>query len=256
MSPINRIRLLDITLLSHPTMIPWSRLVLECILGITTLAVYAATAQDLHPTSGREIAPVMGTQGAPWLDRPERLEEERPDLAVKLLALREGMSVADIGAGSGYFMQRLAREVGSSGLVYATDIQSGMLLLLEKRKRELKLRNVVVVRSSEAATGLASNSIDLALMVDVYHEFSRPEAMLADLLRALKPGGRIALLEYRKEDPTVPILEAHKMSEAIAIREISAAGFTYLRTESALPRQHLLFFEKPSPNDAPKRSIQ
>lgn len=232
------------------------RLVLSCALSITILAVHSATAQELHPATGREIAPVMGMQGASWLDRPERLSEERPDLAVKMLGLREGMSVADIGAGSGYFMEGLSRGVGSRGRVYATDIQSGMLRLLEERKRERGLQNVVITRSSVNASGLPSASIDLALMVDVYHEFSQPEAMLKDLLRALKPGGRIALLEYRKEDPKVPILEAHKMSEALAIREISAAGFRHVGTERALPRQHLLFFEKPSGDGALKRSIQ
>ena len=216
------------------------------ILATATINLYCYS-QGKHPTTGRPIAPVMSVSGAPWLERPERVAEERPDLAVKLLRLQEGMTVADIGAGSGYFTERLARVVGKSGRVYATDLQPGMLRLLESRKRERKLDNVEVVPGKVSATGLPSGSVDLALMVDVYHEFSEPQAMLKDLLRTLRVGGRLALLEYRKEDPDVPIIEEHKMTEKQAIAEVEAAGFRHLRTENSLPRQHLLLFEKPAP---------
>jgi ubiquinone/menaquinone biosynthesis C-methylase UbiE len=233
------------------------------LLNITVLALVTgflagapAFGQDAHPVTGREIAPVMGVLGAPWLDRPERMAEERPDLAVKLLRLKEGMAVADIGAGSGYFTERLARAVGPTGKVYATDVQPGMLRLLEIRKKQKKLANVQVVQGTLHGTGLAAASIDLALMVDVYHEFGEPQAMLKDLRRALKPGGRIALVEYRKEDPDVPILEEHKMSEKQAILELTAAGFRHLKTEHALPRQHLILFEKPDQQASSNDPIQ
>jgi ubiquinone/menaquinone biosynthesis C-methylase UbiE len=206
--------------------------------------------------TGREIAPVMGVLGAPWLDRPERMAEERPDLAVKLLRLKEGMAVADIGAGSGYFTERLAQAVGPTGKVFATDVQPGMLRLLEIRRKQKNLANVQVVRGTLQSTGLAAASIDLALLVDVYHEFGEPQAMLQDLRRALKPGGRIALVEYRKEDPDVPIREEHKMSEKQAIAELTAAGFRHLKTERALPRQHLILFESPSRQASPNNTIQ
>jgi SAM-dependent methyltransferase len=232
MAPQQMVRLLNITLLTLAS-------------GFLVVGSSRALGQETHPVTGREIAPVMGVLGAPWLERPERMAEERPDLAIQLLRLKEGMAVADIGAGSGYFTERLSRAVGATGKVYATDIQPGMLRLLEIRKKQQGLSNVEVVRGSMESTGLPAESIDLALMVDVYHEFGKPEAMLADLKRALKAGGRIALVEYRKEDPDVPILEEHKMSERQAIRELTAAGFRHVKTERALPRQHLILFEKP-----------
>lgn len=220
------------------------RILFITVLPLAVGLMLGCAQETHHPVTGREIAPVMGVQGAVWLDRPERLAEERPDLAVKLLKLREGMRVADIGAGSGYFTERMAREVGKTGRVYATDIQPGMLRMLEMRKERKKLDNVTVVQGKLNSTGLPAESIDLALLVDVYHEFGQPAAMLEDLRRALKPEGRIALVEYRKEDPSVPIREEHKMSEKQAIRELSAAGFKHVKTEHGLPRQHLLLFEK------------
>nr|MCU0229384.1 methyltransferase domain-containing protein [Bryobacterales bacterium] len=167
------------------------------------------------------------------------------DLAVKLLDLKPGMAVADIGAGSGYYTERLSKAVGPSGKVYATDVQIGMLRLLEIRKKQKQLDNVEVVRGGMEVTGLASNSVDLALMVDVYHEFGKPVEMLADLMRAVRPGGRVVLVEYRKEDPEVPILEDHKMTEKQIIRELTASGFRHLKTHHQLPWQHLVVFQRP-----------
>lgn len=230
--------------------------VLTLVTGILAGALFPVYGQDAHPVTGREIAPVMGVLGAPWLDRPERMAEERPDLAVKLLRLKEGMAVADIGAGSGYFTERLSKAVGASGKVYATDIQPGMLRLLEIRKKQKNLANVQVVQGGWNRTGLPAASVDLALLVDVYHEFGEPQAMLADLRRALKPGGRIALVEYRKEDPEIPIREEHKMSERQAIAELTAAGFRHVKTENALPRQHLMLFESPAAPRSAGTAIQ
>jgi ubiquinone/menaquinone biosynthesis C-methylase UbiE len=213
--------------------------------SLALLISCSASSQERHPETDRPLASMMGVLGAPWLDRPERMQEERPDLAVKLLALKPGMAVADIGAGTGYYTELLSKAVGADGKVYATDVQIGMLRYLEIRKKQKNLTNVEVVRGGMEVTGLRENSVDLALMVDVYHEFQKPVEMMADLMRALKPGGQVALVEYRKEDPNVPILEDHKMSEKQIKKELSAAGFRHVKTHHRLPWQHLVVFEKP-----------
>jgi len=213
--------------------------------SLALLISCSASSQERHPESDRPLAPMMGVMGAPWLDRPERMSEERPDLAVKLLALKPGMAVADIGAGTGYYTELLSKEVGANGKVYATEVQIGMLRYLEIRKKQKQLDNVEVVRGGMETTGLPSSSVDLAVMVDVYHEFQKPMEMMADLMRALKPGGQVALIEYRKEDPRVPILEDHKMTEKQIRKELAAAGFRHVKTHHRLPWQHLVIFEKP-----------
>jgi len=213
-----------------------------CIL----VAAAAACAADVrrHPVTGRVIAPVMGAAGAAWLDRSEREIEERPSLAVKLLGLRPGQTVADIGAGSGYYTELLARAVGPAGRVYATDIQPEMIRLLEERIRRKKLSNVIPVQAGEADPRLPRESIDLALLVDVYHEFTHPQHMLRRIREALRPGGRLVLVEFRKEDPTVPIREEHKMSIAEARVEVEHEGFVFERVLHDLPWQHMLIFRK------------
>lgn len=222
--------------------------------SLAMLISCSARSQERHPETDRPLAPMMGVLGAPWLDRPERLREERPDLAVKLLGLKPGMAVADIGAGTGYYTELLSKVVGVDGKVYATDVQMGMLRYLEIRKKQKKLTNVEVVRGGMEVTGLPENSVDMALMVDVYHEFQKPVEMMADLMRALKPGGRVALVEYRKEDPNVPILEDHKMSEKQIRKELIAAGFHHVKTHHRLPWQHLVIFEKRAVGDTAKSS--
>jgi ubiquinone/menaquinone biosynthesis C-methylase UbiE len=187
----------------------------------------------------------MGVQGAPWLDRRERDVEEEPDLAVRLLRIQRGATVADIGAGSGYFTVRLARAVGSAGRVYATDIQQGMLDLLQQNVSRAKLANVVPLLGTVDDPRLPAESIDLALMVDVYHEFSQPQRMLQRIRESLKPGGRLALVEYRAEDPDVPILPEHKMTKAQVKLEVEHEGFRQTRVYDDLPRQHLIVFTKP-----------
>src|SRR6266700_1631990 len=177
-------------------------------------AVYnlAAVAQATHPATGREIAPVMGVGGAEWLVRSEREAEEAPTAALDAIALKKGDVVADIGAGVGYFTWRMAERVGPEGRVYANDIQPGMLEQLKKNVAARGLTNVVPVLGTDVDPKLPAGKLDLALLVDVYHEFSQPQKMLARIREALKPSGRMILLEYRKEDPSVPIRLEHKMT--------------------------------------------
>jgi SAM-dependent methyltransferase len=223
------------------------------VLGSAALAVFvvaglAAQAPGVHPISGRRFAPVMGYQGADWLERSERDQEEEPDVALNVLKIPKGAAVADIGAGSGYITVRLASRVGPTGRVFANDVQPQMLNMLSKRLADRKITNVTLVQGALDDPKLEPASVDLALMVDVYHEFSQPQAMLRHLRDALKPGGRLVLLEYRKEDPAVPIRPEHKMSVAEAKMEVEAEGFTLSKVDEALPRQHILIFTvKPGP---------
>jgi ubiquinone/menaquinone biosynthesis C-methylase UbiE len=219
------------------------------VLGAVTVAVLsivALSAQQpgVHPVSGRVYAQPMGVQGAPWLERDEREDEEAPERALRILKIPKGAVVADIGAGSGYMSVRMAKIVGPQGKVYANDIQLGMLDLLRKNVEKAKLTNVVPVLGTVEDPRLPPASLDLALMVDVYHEFSQPQAMLQKLREALKPDGRLVLLEYRAEDPNVPILPAHKMTRDQVKLEIEHEGFTLKTVNEELPRQHLFVFTR------------
>jgi ubiquinone/menaquinone biosynthesis C-methylase UbiE len=189
----------------------------------------------------------MDVQGAAWLDRPERELEEEPDRALDVIALERGAVAADVGAGSGYFTIRMSRRVGPRGIVYAVDVQPGMLDLLRRRVDAEGMTNVVPVLGAVDDPRLPGAALDLILMVDVYHEFSEPQRMLRRMRDALKPGGRLVLLEYRKEDPRVPIRFEHKMSVAEAKMEVESEGFNLARVDSALPRQHILVFTKRKP---------
>jgi ubiquinone/menaquinone biosynthesis C-methylase UbiE len=202
----------------------------------------AAQQPGVHPISGRRYAPVMGYQGAPWLERSEREDEEAPDVALNVLKIPKGAAVADIGAGSGYITVRLADRVGPTGRVFANDVQPQMLNILARRLDRSKITNVTLIEGTLDDPRLPPASVDLALMVDVYHELSQPQSILRHLREALKPGGRLVLLEYRKEDPTVPIKPEHKMSVAEAKMEVEAEGFTLSKVDEALPRQHILIF--------------
>lgn len=193
---------------------------------------------------GREISHVMGHLGAGWLERPSRQQEERTDLLVRNLPLTEDDVVADVGAGTGYFSFRIAPAV-PRGEVLAVDIQPEMLAIIEERGREEDVDNVRGIRGSVTDPNLPEAAVDLALIVDAYHEFSHPREMAAGLLRALRPGGLLVLVEYRAEDPSVPIKRLHKMSEAQARRELAAAGFEFVRNEDFLPQQHFLVFRRP-----------
>lgn len=194
---------------------------------------------------GREISQVMGHQGAGWLERPERLEEERTDLLLEALALKPGEHVADVGAGSGYFSWRMARVVGDTGAVYAVEIQQPMLDLL---MANMKRRNVEAIVRPVLGTvqdpKLPEASVDTILLVDVYHELDYPYEMARAMIRALKPGGRLVLVEYRGEDPDVPIKPLHKMTVAQVRKEMAGHPVTFERTIGTLPRQHVIVFRK------------
>jgi ubiquinone/menaquinone biosynthesis C-methylase UbiE len=217
-----------------------SRVLLACLLSLQALA----WCQDARPATGREPAPVMGMGGAPWLVRPEREAEEAPDEALDAIGIAKGATVADIGAGVGYFTWRLATRTGPTGKVYAVDIQPGMLEQLRRNMADRKLANYEAVLGAVDDPHLPVGRIDMALLVDVYHEFSQPRKMLERIRASLKPDGRMVLLEYRKEDPKIPILEAHKMSVAEVKAEIEPEGFRLEKTLENLPRQHILIFRK------------
>ncbi len=193
---------------------------------------------------GREIAQVMGHEAADWLDRPEREEEEAPSILVKSLRLKPGMSVADIGAGSGYLSFMMAKKVGSTGTVYAEDIQPEMLEIVRKKAKQIGVIAVKPWLGTTTDPKLPPKSIDLMIMVDVYHEFDKPFEMVSNMVPALKKGGRLVFVEYRKEDPTVPIKELHKMAVAQVKKEMGMFPLSYLETNEVLPRQHIIIFTR------------
>ena len=196
---------------------------------------------------GREIAHVMGHQGISWLERPEREQEEGLTQLVKALDLKPGQAVADIGAGSGVISLMLSEKVGPQGTVLAVDIQQEMLDALAVNCKKRGVTNILPVLGTTSAPNLKPGTVDLVIMVDVYHEFDMPFEMLSGIAKSLKPGGRVAFVEYRKEDPAVPIKEVHKMTEAQVKKEAGAKelGLVWLKTYGKLPRQHVVLFEKP-----------
>lgn len=193
---------------------------------------------------GREIAGVMGWQGAAWLEREEREREERTDLLLAALQLKPGLVVADIGAGTGYLARRMAPAVMPGGKVLAVDVQPEMIRMLQATVRRSGLTQIQPLLGAEDDVKLPASSVDLAIMVDVYHELAFPYEVLASIIRALKPGGRVAFVEYRAEDPQVPIKALHKMSEAQIKREAAVHALVWERTVGTLPWQHLVVFRK------------
>jgi ubiquinone/menaquinone biosynthesis C-methylase UbiE len=192
----------------------------------------------------REIAQVMGPGGIDWLDRPEREKEEPPALVLDALELRRGEVVADLGAGSGYFTFRMAPRVGVTGKVLAVDVQEPMLNALRARAAAVKAANVEVIKGSEVDPHLPAKGVDIVLLVDVYHELAYPFEVMSKVREALKQGGRVVFVEYRKEDPQVRIKEVHKMSVKQLEREMNAIGLVRVRTVETLPQQHIVIFEK------------
>jgi SAM-dependent methyltransferase len=217
---------------------------------VALLVILAAAAapspafQSTHPLTGRRIANVMGFSGANWLERPERETEENVEGALNAIGLKPGMTVAEVGAGTGYVALRMAKRVGPSGKVYANDLQPEMLDLLRNNAAKAGLKNVETVLGDETDPKLPTGQIDLIILVDVYHEFSQPQKMLQGIRAALKPDGRLVQLEYRKEDPAVPIQPDHKMSVAEARTEVEAEGFKLGPVIETLPRQHILIYTK------------
>ena len=193
---------------------------------------------------GREIAHVMGHQGADWLEREDREQTELPNEVVKQMNLKPTDVVADIGAGTGYFTFRIVPQV-KQGKVLAVDIQPEMLAIIESRKKQFKADNVATIQGTETDTKLPAASVDVVLFVDAYHEFSYPREMMESIVKGLKPGGRVVQIEYRGEDPDVPIKLVHKMTVAQAKKEMAAVGLVWKETKDFLPQQHFIVFEKP-----------
>jgi ubiquinone/menaquinone biosynthesis C-methylase UbiE len=214
---------------------------------ILSLCLTLTWGQNVHPITGRTYSGTMGVEGAPWLVRDTRAAEEHPDQALDELKIAKGWAVADVGAGVGYMSWRLAERVGPTGKVYANDIQPRMLELLKKNMEERHISNVVPVLGESDDPRLPQGQMDLVLLVDVYHEFSQPQKMLRHLQESLKADGRMVLLEYRAEDPNVPILPLHKMTVAQVKAEIEPEGFRLDKVIETLPRQHIIIFRrKPS----------
>ncbi len=201
-------------------------------------------AEDVHPITHRQIAQVMGSGGADWLVRAEREAEEHSDEALNALKIPKGAVVADVGAGVGYFTWRLAERVGPEGIVYGEDIQQEMLNKLKKNIEDHHLNNVRIVLGKIDDPKLPKDSLDLVLLVDVYHEFSEPEKMLDRIRESLKPNGRLVLLEYRGEDPNVPIRPEHKMTLKQVQAEVQPEGFKFEQSIETLPQQHIIVFRK------------
>lgn len=236
----------------------FSRALRGPVLALAALLVNVGQAQEQKPLYttrtatpdgtgkiyyGREIAAYMTHAGAAWLDRPEREKEEQPELVIKALGLRQGEVVADLGCGTGYFSWRLGRQVGERGLVYGVEIQPEMLQLLDTKMRERGALNVTGVLGTPQDPNLPE-PVDLVLMVDVYHELSHPAEMMEAICERLKSGGRLALVEYRAEDPKVPIKPLHKMTEAQIKKEMADLPLQYVETVHTLPTQHMVIFRR------------
>jgi SAM-dependent methyltransferase len=192
---------------------------------------------------GREISHVMGHLGAGWLERPKREREERTDLLLQQLSLKATDYVVDLGAGTGYFSFPIAVQL-TAGKVLAVDIEPEMLRLIEQRKSAEGTENIDTILASERSPNIPNASVDVVLLVDAYHEFSYPREVMAGVVKGLKPGGRVVLVEYRGEDNSVPIKRLHKMTQQQAKKEMSAVGLQWLRTDDYLPQQHVMIFSK------------
>jgi len=221
--------------------------VVASLLGLASF--YAGTrlfttrpAAPVHPVTGRQIAGIATDSN--WLDRETREQEEAPEQALQLIGIHQGMVVADVGAGTGYMTARLARLVGPTGKVYANDLQPAMLQIIRNKAGNEHLSNIEVIQGTETDAGLPEGVVDLALLVDVYHELWHPQAMLRSIRRSLKPDGELVLVEYRKEDRTIPIADTHRMSVADARAEVEKEGFRLDRVVPGLPRQHIIVFRK------------
>ncbi len=235
--------------------VPLSKNVLVILLGAVLSTTQAATNhyefRAQHDRDGigkfylgREIAHVMGHQAADWLERPERDEEEHTGKLVEQLRVKPGDVVADLGCGTGYFSRRLAKKCSPGGRVLAVDIQPEMLDLLTNKMAEAGVTNVIPVLGTLTDPNLPAGSVDLVFMVDVYHELDHPFEMMQAVVKALKPGGRVVFVEFRGEDPAVPIKRLHKMTEAQVKKEMAVLPLEWVETIGVLPRQHIIVFRK------------
>jgi SAM-dependent methyltransferase len=237
-----------------------------CLLAVLSLGILSSVSRpqvapgkklsryetrDIHDPNGigkfymgREIAMVMGHEAAGWLERPEREKEEQPKKLLKVLDLKPGLIVADIGAGSGYHSFRMAEKVGPKGKVLAVDIQKEMLDIIRRRMEKEKVDNIKPILGTEADPKLPADGVDLILLVDVYHEFAFPYEMTEAMVKALKPGGRLVFVEFRMEDPKVPIKLVHKMTEDQVLKEMKPHPLKHVKTVTSLPWQHVIFFER------------
>lgn len=204
----------------------------------------APAFQDAHPVTGRKYAGVMSSDGASWLVRPEREAEENPEGALDAIGFKPGMNLADVGAGVGYMSLRMARRITPGGKVWANDLQPKMLEMLRANAAKAGASNIETVQGTETDPKLPRNTLDLVLLCDVYHEFSHPREMIRGIRESLKPDGRLVLLEYRKEDPSVPIRIEHKMTVDEVKAELGVDGFRMSRVIESLPRQHILILTK------------
>jgi ubiquinone/menaquinone biosynthesis C-methylase UbiE len=200
--------------------------------------------QAVSPQIKRKPAPIVGIDAAGWMTRPEREEEEHPEQLLDALKIKEGQVVADVGAGVGYLTFRLSRRVGNTGKVYAEEISDEMIDRIKFESDEQKIKNVVAVLGTARDPRLPPNSMDLVLIVDVYHEFAHPAEMMEKIRASLKPAGRCVLVEYRAEDPKLEIPAPHKMTVQQVLEEIVPMGFRHLETIEVLPRQHIIIFTK------------
>ncbi len=196
----------------------------------------------VQPVTGRVIAPTMSVEGADWLDRPEREREEQPQKAISALHLVPGMNIGEVGAGTGFYALRIAKRIQPGGIYYANDIQPGMLTRLEDRAAAQKVTNIQISLGTATDPHLPRGKLDYVLMVDVYHELSDPQAMLRNIAASLKPTGKLVLLEFRKEDPNVPIRPEHEMTVKDVKAELSAEGYVLDQLVETLPWQHMFFF--------------
>ncbi|MEH2455611.1 class I SAM-dependent methyltransferase [Nostoc sp.] len=236
--------------------------ILSCLLLNPTLTAQAASSSTtvyeqhiIHNPDGigkyymgREIAKVMGYTGAGWLERPRREGEEQPSKVVNVLNLKPDDVVADIGAGTGYLSFRIAPLL-TAGKVLAVDVQPEMLEIIELFKKEKNITNVEPVLATLTDPNLPPESVDLALMVDAYHELEYPQEVMQGIVKALKPGGRVVLVEYRGENPFILIKGLHKMTQKQVRKEMQAVGLIWWETKNLLPQQHLIVFEKPDSSD-------
>jgi 2-polyprenyl-3-methyl-5-hydroxy-6-metoxy-1,4-benzoquinol methylase len=225
-----------------------------CLLALNFNYAFADTKlpiyQQYPPTAegtgkvymGREIAHIMGYQGAAWLERQEREREERTDILVKSLNLKAGMTIADVGAGTGYLSRRMADSIGAQGTIYAVDVQPEMIGKLKSLSKNYPTIKPILGDVSDVK--LPANSVDMAILVDVYHELEYPYEMAQSILAALKPNGQLVLVEYRAEDDAVPIKQTHKMSEQQVIKELTMLPLSWQKTISKLPWQHVIVFSK------------